>query len=71
MKIVSNSSPICYLRLIDRIHLLPALFGKIFIPEAVVQELSNEAPLKLFENGWSNRLRGWRSKAQYIIWNSF
>jgi len=41
MKIVSDSSPICYLCLIDQVHLLPSLFGEIIVPEAVVRELSD------------------------------
>jgi predicted nucleic acid-binding protein len=41
MKVVSNSSPICYLLLIGQIHLLPALFGQIDVPEAVYLELTN------------------------------
>ena len=42
MKVVSNSSPLCYLRLIEEIHLLPAMFGEIHIPDAVVRELEDE-----------------------------
>ncbi|MGC8490953.1 MAG: DUF3368 domain-containing protein [Syntrophobacteraceae bacterium] len=42
MSTVADSSPICYLRMIEQIELLPALFGEIAIPEAVVQELSDE-----------------------------
>ncbi|MCI0563690.1 MAG: DUF3368 domain-containing protein [Nitrososphaera sp.] len=42
MKVVSNTSPICYLRLIDEIQVLPALFGEIIIPEAVSSELKSE-----------------------------
>jgi len=46
MKVVSNSSPICYLILIDQICLLPAMFGGVIIPEAVVRELGDEAAPK-------------------------
>ncbi len=42
MIIVSNTSPINYLILIGEIDLLPKLFGKIFIPQAVYIELSDE-----------------------------
>jgi predicted nucleic acid-binding protein len=41
MKVVSNSSPICYLLLIGQIHLLPVLFGQIDVPEAVRRELAD------------------------------
>lgn len=45
MIIVSNTSPINYLVLIGQIELLPELFQKILIPEAVYCELSDpEAP---------------------------
>ncbi len=41
MIIVSNTSPINYLILIDRIELLAELFGQITIPQEVYNELSN------------------------------
>lgn len=40
MKVVSNTSPLCYLRLIEQIAVLPVLFGTIAIPESVRAELS-------------------------------
>jgi predicted nucleic acid-binding protein len=43
MKIVSNTSPICYLVLIDQIDLLPTFFGNVIVPEAVRIELENRA----------------------------
>lgn len=39
MIVVSDTSPISNLILVDHIHLLPQLFGTIIIPEAVYQEL--------------------------------
>jgi len=51
MKVVSNTSPICYLWMINEIHLLPALFDKILIPEAVRNELIDKVHLMLLENG--------------------
>ncbi|MEM9907471.1 MAG: DUF3368 domain-containing protein [Cyanobacteria bacterium P01_D01_bin.44] len=45
MIIVSNTSPINYLILIEQIELLPKLFQQIIIPEAVCNELSDtQAP---------------------------
>ncbi len=41
MKVISNTSPLCYLLLIDQIDILPQLFGKLIIPEAVCRELSD------------------------------
>lgn len=37
--VVSNTSPLNYLVLIDQIHLLPALYGRVFIPQSVYEEL--------------------------------
>lgn len=46
MIVVSNTSPINYLLLISHINLLPELFQKIIIPQAVYSELSDtSAPL--------------------------
>jgi len=42
MKVVCDTSPICYLLLIDQIELLPQLFGQITIPIAVRDELLAE-----------------------------
>lgn len=45
MKVVSDTSPICYLWLIGHIDLLPGLFNYIFIPEAVCFELKDKGGL--------------------------
>ncbi len=45
MIIVSDTSPICYLLLIDQINILPKLYGLVTIPQAVFDELQAlEAP---------------------------
>ena len=41
MKVVSDTSPICYLGLIGELDLLPTLYGRIYIPEAVAAELKH------------------------------
>ena len=41
MIIVSNTSPINYLVLIEEIDLLPKLFTQIIIPDMVYKELSD------------------------------
>ncbi len=47
MKIaVSNATPIRYLSEIESIHLLPALFDKIVVPEAVARELTHPSAPK-------------------------
>ncbi|NJL87722.1 MAG: DUF3368 domain-containing protein [Leptolyngbyaceae cyanobacterium SM1_1_3] len=46
MLVVSNTSPISYLVVIEQIELLPRLFGGILIPETVRDELASlKAPL--------------------------
>lgn len=37
--VVSNTSPLNYLVLIDQIELLPALYGRVLIPQSVAEEL--------------------------------
>jgi predicted nucleic acid-binding protein len=41
MKVVSNTSPLCYLLLIEQVDILPQLFKAVTIPEAVYRELSD------------------------------
>jgi predicted nucleic acid-binding protein len=40
MIVVSDTSPLCYLILIDGVELLPQLYSRVVIPEAVYQELA-------------------------------
>ncbi len=39
MIVVSDTSPICYLVLIDQISLLPQLYSRVVIPQSVHKEL--------------------------------
>jgi len=39
MIVVSDTTPLNYLILVDSVHVLPALFGRVFAPTAVIQEL--------------------------------
>ena len=56
--IVSDTSPINYLILIDQIQLLPALFGEIIIPPAVHRELQH--PKANFRvRAWACNLPAW------------
>lgn len=53
MKAVFNTSPLCYLILIEQIDILPSLFDEIVIPEAVVTELLHSgAPAAVAK--WAN-----------------
>ena len=40
MIVVSNTSPLCYLAWIGKLHLLPSLFDEILIPPEVLDELT-------------------------------
>lgn len=42
MIVVADTSPLRYLILIEHVHVLPALFGDVMVPPAVVAELTNE-----------------------------
>jgi predicted nucleic acid-binding protein len=43
MMVVSNTTPLNYFALIDLQDILPALFGRVLIPEAVWRELNSSA----------------------------
>ena len=58
MIVVADSSPLRYLILIEQIHLLPALFGSVVIPPAVVRELTHpSAPLQV--HAWMAKVPEW------------
>jgi predicted nucleic acid-binding protein len=48
VKVVLDTSPVCYLFLIGEVEILPALYDRLFVPPAVVAELGDpEAPQAL------------------------
>ena len=49
MIIVSNTSPVCYLLLISQIDVLPTLFNRIMLPQAVREELLSEGALAVLQ----------------------
>jgi predicted nucleic acid-binding protein len=51
VRAVADTSPLCYLLLIDQIEILPALFEKVLIPRAVAAELNHPAA--------DRKLRSW------------
>jgi predicted nucleic acid-binding protein len=56
--VVSDTSPLNYLLLCDAADVLPRLFGKILVPEAVVAELQSEdAPPNV--RSWAETLPSW------------
>ena len=62
MIIVSDTSPINYLVLIGEIELLPKLFGKVVIPQAVLDELNRRERPKLSKIGLIRTRNGWKLK---------
>lgn len=56
--VVADTSPVFYLLSIDQIDLLPQLFGKVFVPDAVRKELCHPATAALIRE-WTARLSGW------------
>ena len=58
MIVVSNSSPICYLILIEQIHLLPNMMGKLTVPESVIRELSDQRAPEVVR-GWAAQPPPW------------
>lgn len=58
MIVVSDTSPICYLLLIDEINLLPQLYVRVLIPQAVQQELADERSPAVVQ-AWINQPPKW------------
>ncbi len=57
MTAVSDTSPICYLILIDKISLVPRLFN-VLVPQAVLAELRHEDAPEVVRK-WSFNLPSW------------
>lgn len=58
MIVVSDTTPIHYLILIDREFILPALFGEVLVPEEVLREMCHpNAPLIVRE--WAESTPAW------------
>lgn len=63
MKVISNTSPLVYLLLIQEIRLLPCLFSEVLIPAAVREELAHpEAPIEV--RNWIEQSPDWISTVQ-------
>ena len=55
MIVVADASPLRYLILIEHVHVLPALYGRVVVPPAVVSELSQERTPEPVRHWLSNR----------------
>ena len=58
MIVVSDTTPLNYLILIDSIHVLPTLFGRVYAPSAVMQELSHPKTPEAVR-AWASSPPGW------------
>ena len=58
MKVVSNTSPLCYLVLLELIDVLPELFPEILAPASVLAELSHrDSPASV--KAWASKPPSW------------
>lgn len=63
---VSDTSPICYMVLIGAIEILPKLYRRVLVPEAVIAELVHEdAPGAVRD--WAANLPSWVSAQENPI----
>ncbi len=58
MIVVSDTSPLCYLLLIDLIEVLPQLFGRVIIPQRVRDELLAPGAPKVVQE-WKSQPPDW------------
>jgi hypothetical protein len=63
--IVADTSPIFYLLSINHIDLLPQLFGKVLLPEAVHKELGSPAAPTLVRE-WVAGLPDWAGRSTSV-----
>lgn len=64
--VVSDTSPICYLILIESIELLPQIYGRVVIPKAVHNELSSSQAPKEVRN-WLQTRPQWLTVQQIAM----
>lgn len=55
MIVVADTSPLRYLILIEHDHLLPALYGRVLVPPAVIEELAREQTPEIVRQRLTNR----------------
>lgn len=56
--VVSDTSPLCYLLLIEGVEILPQLFGRVIIPQRVRDELLAPAAPKIVQE-WMSQPPDW------------
>ena len=55
MIVVADTTPLRYLVVIEREHLLPALYGRVLIPPAVADELNDESTPQVVRDWLASR----------------
>src|SRR5215472_11825848 len=66
---VADTSPLCYLILIDEVDLLRKLFSQVVVPAAFITELLHEdAPEAV--RGWAANLPPWVSVRENLVRNT-
>ena len=58
MIVVSDTTPLNYLILIESVHVLPALFGRVYAPSAVIHELAHPRSPEPVRR-WTDSLPEW------------
>ena len=58
MIVVADASPLNYLILIEHVPVLPALYGRVLVPPAVVEELNQERTPALVKT-WLSDVPEW------------
>src|SRR5882762_3084841 len=65
--VVADATPLHYLILVDAVHVLPRLFGRIYVPAEVRDELTCEATLRSYERGCESPQSGLRSSLHQLF----
>ena len=58
MTVVSNTTPLNYLILTETVDVLPAIFGRVYVPSAVIDELSHPRSPAVVR-AWVSTLPAW------------
>ena len=68
--VVADTSPIFYLLSIGQIDLLPLIFARILVPDAVYRELSHPAAPEILRR-WTAELPDWRASTAFDLDDHF
>ena len=67
--VVADTTPLRYLVMIEREHLLPLLYGRVLIPPAVAEELDHKSTPDLVRAWLATRPAGSKSSSPLERWN--